>query len=111
MTMTRVPMARLQGVQLQSNEAKTIEILARRTAILRQQQYTTPASDPAHLPQTLTAWPTATVSKNQFPRRVTTLSTSSMKSTTFRGITNAGLLGRRMSEYGPGQRASPYNST
>lgn len=98
-----------QGVQLQSNEAKTIEILARENALLRQQQYHNRIR-----PRSSTT--SAYGLGNGFGIQEPVLEQSDYaideldEINELQGITGNGMLGRRMSEYGAAPRASAYTS-
>lgn len=97
-----------QGVQLQSNEAKTIEILARENAILRQQQYQNRIR-----PRSSTnaySLGNGYGMQEPVPEESDYAIDELDEISELQDITNKGLLGRRMSEYGAGQRVSPYTS-
>jgi hypothetical protein len=98
-----------QGVQLQSAEAKTIELLARENAILRQQQYHNSRLRPR------------SATSNSFLNNGYGLQEAVPEESDYaiderdeinelQEITNKGLLGRRMSEYAAGQARGPYMS-
>ena len=99
-----------QGVQLQSAEAKTIELLARENAILRQQQYHNSRLRPR------------SATSNSFlnhgygvqevvPEESDYAIDERDEISELQEITNKGLLGRRMSEYAAGQTRGPYMSS
>jgi hypothetical protein len=99
-----------QGVQLQSNEAKTIEILARENAILRQQQYHNSRIRPRSSTTNAYNLGNGYGLQEPVPEESDYAIDELDEINELQDITNKGLLGRRMSEYGAGQRVSPYTS-
>ena len=99
-----------QGVQLQSNEAKTIEILARENAILRQQQYHNSRIRPRSSTTNAYSLGNGYGLQEPVPEESDYAIDELDEINELQDITNKGLLGRRMSEYGAGQRVPPYTS-
>ena len=99
-----------QGVQLQSNEAKTIEILARENAILRQQQYQNSRIRPRS--STTNAYNSGNGYglQDSVPEEGDYAIDELDEINDLQDIANKALQGRRMSEYAAGQRAPPYVS-
>ncbi|KAH8811816.1 hypothetical protein F5884DRAFT_671004 [Xylogone sp. PMI_703] len=95
--------------RVQSNEAKTIELLARENAILRQQQYQSRLGRRA---STTATHPLANGYGLQDPlREESDYAIDELDEIhELQGITSGGQLARRLSEYGTGQtsRVSPY---
>ena len=100
-----------QGVQIsQSNEAKTIEILARENAILRQQQYQNSRVRPRSSTTSAYSIGNGYNLQEPVPEESDYAIDELEELNDLQEIANKGLLGRRMSEYGAGQRVSPYVS-
>ena len=99
-----------QGVQLQSSEAKTIEILARENAILRQQQYQNSRIRPRSSTTNAYSLGNGYGLQEPVPEESDYAIDELDEISELQDIANKGLLGRRMSEYGAGQRVSPYVS-
>jgi hypothetical protein len=99
------------GVQLQSNEAKTIEILARENALLRQQQYHNSRIRPRSSTSNAFGLGNGYGMQETLPEESDYAIDELDEINELQEITSKGLLGRRLSEYGPGQsRVSPYVS-
>lgn len=100
------------GVQLQSNEAKTIEILARENAILRQQQYHNSRIRPRASTTTAFAFGNGYGLQEPLPEESDYAIDELDEINELQDIANKGLIGRRLSEYAAGHsaRASPYVS-
>jgi len=100
-----------QGVQLQSAEAKTIELLARENAILRQQQYQNSRIRPRSSTANAFALNNGYGLQEPVPEESDYAIDELDEINELQEITSKGLLGRRLSEYGPGQsRVSSYVS-
>jgi len=99
------------GVQLQSAEAKTIELLARENAILRQQQYHNSRIRPRSSTSNSFALANGYGLHEAVPEESDYAIDELDEINELHEITSKGLLGRRMSEYAAGQtRVSPYVS-
>lgn len=98
-----------QGVQLQSNEAKTIEILARENALLRQQQYHNRIR-PRSSTTSAYGLGNGFGMQEPVPEQSDYAIDELDEINELQGITGNGMLGRRMSEYGAAPRASAYTS-
>ncbi|TAQ89133.1 tRNA pseudouridine synthase [Chlorociboria aeruginascens] len=99
------------GVQLQSNEAKTIELLARENAILRQQQYHNSRIRPRASTGNGFGLANGYGLQEPLPEESDYAIDELDEVTELQDIAAKGLPGRRMSEYGAGQaRVSPYVS-
>ena len=99
------------GVQLQSNEAKTIEILARENALLRQQQYHNSRIRPRSSTSNAFGLGNGYGMQETLPEESDYAIDELDEINELQEITSKGLLGRRLSEYGAGQnRVSPYMS-
>lgn len=99
------------GVQLQSAEAKTIELLARENAILRQQQYHNSRLRPRSSTSNSFGLGNGYGLQEAVPEEEDYAIDEMDELSELQEITAKGLLTRRMSEYGAGQnRVSPYMS-
>jgi hypothetical protein len=100
------------GVALQSNEAKTIEILARENAILRQQQYHNSRIRPRSSTSNAYGLGGTYSMQETLPEESDYAIDELDEINELQEITSKGLLGRRMSEYGPAgqQRVPSYAS-
>jgi hypothetical protein len=98
------------GVQLQSNEAKTIEILARENAILRQQQYQNSRIRPRSSTTNAYNLGNGYGLQEPVPEESDYAIDELDEINEIQEMANKGTSGRRMSEYGVGQRVSPYVS-
>jgi hypothetical protein len=100
------------GVALQSNEAKTIEILARENAILRQQQYQNSRIRPRSSTSNAYSLGGTYALQEPLPEESDYAIDELDEINELQEITSKGLLGRRMSEYGPAgqQRVPSYAS-
>jgi len=98
------------GVALQSNEAKTIEILARENAILRQQQYQNSRIRPRSSTSNAYGLGSAYSMQEPLPEESDYAIDELDEINELQDITSKGLLARRMSEYGAGsqQRLPSY---
>ena len=99
-----------QGVQLQSSEAKTIEILARENAILRQQQYHNSRIRPRSSTTNAYSLGNGYGLQEPVPEESDYAIDELDEINELQDIANKSMLGRRMSEYAAGQRVSPYTS-
>jgi hypothetical protein len=100
------------GVALQSNEAKTIEILARENAILRQQQYHNSRIRPRSSTSNAFGLGTAYGLQEALPEESDYAIDELDELNELQGLPSKASLGRRMSEYGAGgpPRIPPYTS-
>lgn len=100
------------GVALQSNEAKTIEILARENAILRQQQYQNSRIRPRSSTSNTYGLGGAYSMQEPLPEESDYAIDELDEINELQEIASKGLLARRMSEYGAAgqQRLPPYSS-
>jgi hypothetical protein len=100
------------GVALQSNEAKTIEILARENAILRQQQYQNSRIRPRSSTSNAYGLGGAYSMQEPLPEESDYAIDELDEINELQEITSKGLLARRMSEYSAAgqQRPPSYNS-
>lgn len=98
------------GVALQSNEAKTIELLARENAILRQQQYQNSRIRPRSSTSNTYGLGGAYSMQEPLPEESDYAIDELDEINELQEITSKGLLARRMSEYGAGgqQRLPSY---
>jgi hypothetical protein len=98
------------GVALQSNEAKTIEILARENALLRQQQYQNSRIRPRSSTSNAYSLGGAYSMQEPLPEESDYAIDELDEINELQEITSKGLLARRMSEYGAGgqQRLPSY---
>jgi hypothetical protein len=98
------------GVQLQSAEAKTIELLARENAILRQQQYHNSRVRPRSSTSNSFALGNGYGFQEAVPEESEYAIDELDEINELQEITNKGGLGRRMSEYAAGQARASYAS-
>ncbi|RDL39279.1 Uncharacterized protein BP5553_03619 [Venustampulla echinocandica] len=100
------------GVTLQSNEAKTIELLARENAILRQQQFQNARLRPRSSTSSAYGFGGAHGLQETLPEESDFAIDELDEVNELQEMASKGLAGRRMSEYGAGgpPRVPPYGS-